>query len=560
MVPARSPHRTHSERGIALAAAILVVLMSSIIVATFMTTTVGERAMSSNVQIAKASLYAADAGVRTEQQWLANFAQAKVDSCVAAWNGMDSLVIKNPGAIFPNGVFTVASSNPPFSASGTIAWADTDITKQMQAYDYRFTIQSQGTVGNGGTRRVQASGNLRLSATRGTFADYLIFLENHTSTSGAAIWFTSSVTFDGRVHANDMLHFAFKPTFYDAVTSTNSRAMFNNNGSPRTLAANNNGTIDVPNFGNGFYRGQPDIPLPTNAYNQQQEALGNAGATTSPTNSYVNGVLGTGAGSSTPPNGIYMVNSGGASATTGAMTGGLYIQGRLDKCKMWADTVGNRQWYQFTQGSTVKTVCVDPASGGSTKVWNGSSFSGSPDASFTGVPNGQLFVNGSISDLRGPDRTSGGLVLPAVAEGNKMLLTANGDITLTRDLTYDSYDKAANVLGIFTPVGAVHVGSGAPDNLNLDAFVMATDATDGQFTVDNYNSGSSRGIFNLRGGITETFYGPFFTFDTRTGKLLTGYGRNFRYDKRGLVPPCYPTTLRFNSNMPTARTLSWKEI
>lgn len=553
MSPASTPHRIGSQRGIALAAAILVVLMSSIIVATFMATTVGERAMSSNVQIAKASLYAADAGVRTEQQWLANFAQAKVDSCVNAWNGTDSLVIKNPGSIFPNGTFYVSASDPPFSASGTIAWADTDITKQMQAYDYRFTIQSQGTVGNGGTRRVQASGNLRLSATRGTFADYLIFLQNHTSTSGSAIWFTSSVTFDGRVHANDQLHFAFKPTFYDAVTSTDPKAMFNNNGSPKTLAANNNGTIDVPNFGNGFYRNQPAIPLPTNAYNQQQEALGNAGATTSPSNSYVNTVLGTGAGTSTPPNGIYVVNS------SGAVAGGIYIQGKLDQCKMWADTTGNRQWYQFKQGGTVRTVCVDPA-GNTTKVWNSSSTGGAPDNSYSGVPNGQLFVNGSIADLRGPDRSGSGLVLPAIAEGNKTLLTANGDITLTRDLTYDSYDKATNVLGIFTPVGAVHVGTGAPDNLNLDAFVMATDASDGQFTVDNYNSGSTRGIFNLRGGITETFYGPFFTFDTKTGKQLTGYGRNFRYDKRGLVPPCYPTTLRFNSNMPTARTLSWKEI
>lgn len=553
MSPDRTSQAIPNERGIALVASVLVVLLSSIIVATFMTTSVGERTMSSNVQIAKASLYAADAGVRTEQQWLANMVKTKMDSCVTAWNGTDSLIIKNPGSLFPTGLFTISSSNPPFAASGTIAWADTDITKQMQAYDFKFTITSQGAIGNAGTRRVQASGNLRISATRGSFADYLIFLENHTSTSGSAIWFTSSVTFDGRVHANDRLHFAFKPNFYDAVSSTDHYAVFNNNGSPKTLAANNNGTIDVPNFFNGFYRDQANIPLPTNAYNQQQEALGNAGMTTAPSNSTVNTVLGTGAGSGTPPNGIYVVNNGTSVA------GGIYIQGALSQCKMWADTVGNRQWYQLTQGSTVRTIRVDPAAG-TTTIWNGTNTAATPLNSYAGVPNGQLFVNGAISDLRGPDRTGGGLVLPAVAEGNKTLITANGDITLTRDLTYDSYDKASNVLGIFTPVGAVHVGSGAPNNMNLDAFVMATDASSGQFTVDNYSSGSSRGTFNLRGGITETFYGPFFTFNSTTGALLTGYGRNFRYDKRGLVPPCYPTTIRFNSNMPTARTLSWKEI
>jgi len=553
MAPVRTSRHTPNERGIALVASVLVVLLSSIIVATFMTTSVGERTMSSNVQIAKASLYAADAGVRTQQQWLANMVKTKMDSCVTAWNGTDSLIIKNPGSLFPTGAFNLSSSDPPFAATGTIAWADTDITKQMQAYDFKFTITSQGAVGNSGMRRVQASGNLRISATRGSFADYLIFLENHTSTSGSAIWFTSSVTFDGRVHANDRLHFAFKPNFYDAVSSTDHYAVFNNNGSPKTLAANNNGTIDVPNFFNGFYRDQANIPLPTNAYNQQQEALGNAGVTTAPSNSSVNTVLGTGAGSATPPNGIYVVNNGSA------VTGGLYIQGSLNQCKMWADTVGNRQWYQLTQGSTVRTICVNPASG-TTTIWNGTNTAATPLNTYSGVPNGQLFVNGPINDLRGPDRTGGGLVLPAIAEGNKTLITANGDITLTRDLTVDSYDKATNVLGIFTPVGAVHVGTGAPNDMNLDAFVMATDASNGQFTVDNYSSGSSRGTFNLRGGITETFYGPFFTFNATTGKLLTGYGRNFRYDKRGLVPPCYPTTIRFNSNMPTARTLSWKEI
>jgi Tfp pilus assembly protein PilX len=553
MVPVHTSHESSRERGIALVSAVLVVLLSSIIVATFMTTTVGERSMSSNVQIAKASLYAADAGVRTQQQALANMVKAKMDSCVLAWNGTDSLIIKNPGSLFPTGVFYQASTNPPFAASGTIAWADTDITKQMQAYDFKFSIVSQGSINNSGTRRVQADGNLRISATRGSFADYLIFLENHTTTSGSAIWFTSSVTFDGRVHANDRMHFAFKPNFYDAVSSTDHYAMFNNNGSPKTLAASNNGTIDVPNFYNGFYRDEANIPLPTNAYNQQQEALGNAGATTAPTNSAVNTVLGTGAGTGTPPNGIYVVNS------AGSVAGGIYIQGSLNQCKMWADTVGNRQWYQLTQGSTVRTICVDPLAG-TTNIWNGTNTGVTPLNSYLGVPNGQLFVNGAISDLRGPDRSGSGTVLPAIAEGNKTLVTANNDITITRDITYDSYDKATNVLGIFTPNGAVHVGSGAPKDMNLDAFVMATDASDGQFTVDGYSSGSPRGMFNLRGGITETFYGPFFTFNPSTGKLLTGYGRNFRYDKRGLVPPCYPTTIRFNSNMPTARTLAWKEI
>lgn len=552
MVPVRSSPRSSHERGIALVAAVLVVMLSSILVATFMATSVGERTLSSNVQIAKASLYAADAGVRTEQQVLANMAKFKADSAVAAWNGTSAQVITNPASLFPNGTFTVSSSDPPFVATGTIALANAAIAPQSQLYEYAYTITSQGNVGNGGTRRVQASGNLQVSMTRGTFADYLIFLQNHTTASGGSIWFSSSVTFDGRVHANDKLHFAFQPTFYDAVTSTSHYADYNNNGSPVTLAASNNGSIDVPHFYNGFDRDQPNVPLPTNAYNQQQEALGNHNVTTAPSNSTINSTLGTGAGTGTPPNGIYFVNDG-----AGNMSGGIYVQGGLSQCKMWADTTTNTQWYTLTQGSTVRTVRVN---GTTTTVWSGTNTAASPIGSYNGKPNGQLFVNGSISDLRGPDRTGSGAVPPALAEGTKMLITASSDITLTRDITYDSYDKGTNVLGIFTPGGAVHVGTGAPNDMNLDAFVMATDATNGQFGVDNYSSGSSRGTFNLRGGITEMFYGAFYTFNATTGAQLTGYGRNFRYDRRGLAPPCYPSTIRFTANMPSARTLSWKEI
>jgi hypothetical protein len=55
------------------------------------------------------------------------------------------------------------------------------------------------------------------------------------------------------------------------------------------------------------------------------------------------------------------------------------------------------------------------------------------------------------------------------------------------------------------------------------------------------------------------YYGAFYTFDT-SGKLKTGYARDFHYDRRGLVPPYYPSTNLFNADDPSARTLVWKEI
>jgi Tfp pilus assembly protein PilX len=554
-----SPRRPPlDERGIVLAAAIMFVLLSSVLVLTFMSTTTGERAQSSNVQTAKLALYAADAGVRAQQQILANMAQAKLDSCLTAWTnaGATGNIVKNPQALFPSGTLNVASSatstNPPYSATASITFSNADIADTAQTYNYLFNITSTGSVRSTGRRSVQSQGLLRVSASRGSFADYLLFMDQFVMPDGSSIWFTSTGSFDGRVHTNTYFKYAFKPTFQDQVTQVNSNATFYNNGSPISKNAANNGTIDVPNFFGGYLRGQSNVPLPTNSYNQQAAALGLSLAPgVAPTNAQINTALGLG-GTSTPSSDIYLPHSGST------LTGGFYIQGTVDKIKMWADTLVNKQYYQFTQGSKQRTVEVDPVNN-TTKVWNALSTSGSPSQSYTGIPpNGVLYTNGSISSLVGPDRGSNGYVNAAVAENTKLLITASSDIVVNGDLTCDSYNNKNNVLGLFSASGSVRIGSSAPSNLNVDAFVMAT-GTSGQFAVDNYASGSTRGSMNLRGGVVAKYYGAFGTFNS-SGATQTGYNRNWHYDRRGLIPPYYPTTQRFDPDIPSARTMAWKEI
>ena len=128
------------ERGIVLAAAMMFVLLSSVLVLTFMSTTLGERAQSSNVQTAKLALYAADAGVRAQQQILANMAQAKLDSCLTAWTnaGATGNIVKNPQGLFPAGTLNVASSAtstvPPYSATASITFSNADIADTAQTF------------------------------------------------------------------------------------------------------------------------------------------------------------------------------------------------------------------------------------------------------------------------------------------------------------------------------------------------------------------------------------------------------------------------------------------
>src|SRR6186997_1555803 len=86
-----------SERGVALLTAALTLMLVAVLTLAFMATMRGERAQSSNVQVARGSLYAADAGVRASQQRLANFARAKLDSLAIVYAGSGS-IIKTPGS------------------------------------------------------------------------------------------------------------------------------------------------------------------------------------------------------------------------------------------------------------------------------------------------------------------------------------------------------------------------------------------------------------------------------------------------------------------------------
>jgi hypothetical protein len=232
------------------------------------------------------------------------------------------------------------------------------------------------------------------------------------------------------------------------------------------------------------------------------------------------------------------------------MTGGLYIQGTLDQCLMSIDSTG-RQCYTLKQGATTKTVKV------SLTLNNTQVVEGATTTTYSGVPREILYTNGTISDLRGPDRVSG-VAPPAIGTHTKLLIAAANDIVLQRDITSQDFNANSSVLGIYSSGGSVRVGSSAPNDMSLDAFVMATGA-DGAFEVDNYSTGSPRGTFHLRGGSVTTYYGAFYTFYSN-GTLKTGFARDFHYDRRGLVPPYFPTTDRFTSNRPIARTIVWKEI
>ena len=550
--------RGRSQCGFALIAAMLVLMLTAILAITYFTVTTGERTQSANVQVARSSLYAADAGVRTVEQAMANYGKATLDSLANLQSGTSPLIsVAGRRTFFPTGPWPgsiITCANPAFSASGSVTFVDSSLTDSAQAYDYRFTINSTGTRGVYGKRVVQSQGILRVSASRGSFADYLMFTSIHLMPDNTPIWFTSSSNFDGRMHTNTEFRFAYKPTFQDLASSVDTHAwFFNGGGTAKELAADKNGTIDVPVFCGGFTRGAPTIALPANPYNQQNAALGrDPSSSTAPTTTQIRSALGLTSGSGVPTD-VYLPNTGPTGTPPNTLTGGIYVQGDLSQCLMKVDASGN-QVYVLKQSSSTDTVRVNRSTG-TTTFYNGGTgvtktFSGQPMRDI-------LFANGAINDLRGPDRVSG-VPPPALAMDTQLLVTTTGDIVLQRDVTCQNYATGNNVLGLFSSGGSVRIGTSAPNDMNLDAYVMAT-GTDGAFEVDNYDSGNPRGTFHLRGGAVTKYYGAFFTFDNN-GVLQTGYARDFHYDRRGLVPPYYPLSPRMDPDVPIARTLSWKEM
>jgi hypothetical protein len=122
----------------------------------------------------------------------------------------------------------------------------------------------------------------------------------------------------------------------------------------------------------------------------------------------------------------------------------------------------------------------------------------------------------------------------------------NADGTVT-PATCDNL-AARNVFGIFASSGDILIGNynaspdlNAPDNVAIHGVLMSSA---GVVKVEDYNRGSPRGNVHLLGGIIEKRYGAFFTFNSRSGSLSSGFGRRLAYDQRmllGLSPPFFPT-------------------
>lgn len=451
---------------------------------------------------------------------------------------------------------------------------------------YTYLVTSVGNVAPSARREVTLTGTFSVQLRLQNFAVYALFTNTHTSPSGGAVWFANTTNFSGPVHTNDEFRFLQFPTFTDKVESVSTNAWFYNGGSPVELANNenvNNGTrIDaplVPPASNpqsaapaNFTRGAPTLSMPNGPYNQQGVSIGlNPGKTSQVTTSQIAAAVPELKGATSIPNGIYVpvtdTNNDCVSDPGKPMLGGIYVQGNLDSLSMSLGGASNNlAVYTFSQGSTTTTVTVDRTNNQTTVNGNGwlpppvgagcSLSPGPASRTFTGVPKGWqgpghgnasiIYVQGTINSLSG-----------TLQQNEQTTIAASGTITIQGNIQYqsapnpsDPTSNPTNLLGIYSSGGDIVIGPSAPNNVTIQAVLMAGstgNSATSSVNVANYNSGSPRGTLNLLGGIIEKYYGPFGTVNG-SGVQLTGFGRSFTYDtrmSRGFSPPYFPTTNQF---------------
>lgn len=391
---------------------------------------------------------------------------------------------------------------------------------------YDYSISATASAGNPPVSKTVKllKGSFAVNVHLDNFAKYALFTSQHMMPSGTTVWFTANTNFSGPVATNTRFSFANNPSghFTEEVTQLQTSARFYNNGSPLLLDANSNANKDVPIFDKGFERGHPMINLPSSV-TQTDLKVQALGGTAEP-------------GS----NGVYVPNNGTA------LTGGIYVRGNQgqssdDAVISMGIDANNNPAYTITRGTSTTVVTVDYVNS-QTKVQTGSTIN-----TYQGIPDGVgnegviLYVNDNIKSLSG-----------TVQKDSAVTVSSERDVIITNNILYEKDPRLpgngnyANLLGILSWGGKVRIGTSAPNNITVNAVVMAPT---GVFTVDNYNSGSPRGVATLLGGSITQFYGAFGTFSGVNP--VSGYGRNFVYDARmlqGIAPPYFPYIGSFTSS------------
>lgn len=456
-----------------------------------------------------------------------------------------------------------------------------------QTYALPYVVVAEGFAGDF-RRRLVLQGEYRFVVGRGSFAQYALFTNVHTTPSGSDIWFTDRTLFDGPVHTNERFRFYRTPWFGGEVTSAGcvqagdagcdsvwgpddrAGAYFYGTGYDDFVSVGEmQPSAAAPSFDNRYGTHAPEltggvdwnaafVPLPENAQDQEQAARDGGlyiGADVDEMLLYAGDADGN------------VVDSGNASFQYIELSEPI----TEEQCG-WVWTRRGWRWQcdDVVVGSDTVRYRVGAATGLQRESCVGDVCTWEDEGPFNGV----IYVDGEIERLHGPDRqpwssASTDDVRPAIASFAQLTIATSDDVSITGDLAYEdppctgnpsrgpdgtvvsadcSNLDADNILGVYTQGGDIVIGNNngqreedAPENVVIHGVLMSSE---GVVTVEDYDDGFPRGEVNLIGGIIENEYGAFGTFNASSGQNSTGYGRRITFDRRtaaGLAPPYFPT-------------------
>ena len=581
-----------SERGVALVTTLLLLLLMTGMTVAMMLSVNSDMLINGYYRNFRGSFYAADSGLNVARQAILNRlkaavpatfsvttqpiptgTEATVKSYIATTYGSFQKLTGSGQAasawpekfkIDPNTVTVSLTSCTVQGGGGTCAAPTGAVTGYQYIYGYTLTAIGQ-SAGTENTTLVD-NGSLIINATLApaggstqSFAAWGMFIDKYTICDGSTL---VPGTISGPVFTNGAWNFGTsgKYIFTDTVGSASANAGYQfSNGCQQVAgdSAKSGNTTIAPTFQSTFNLGQNPVPLPTNDYNQRRAVLDGVGTNgTAITNSDLNSALRDASRNSYPSGGtttgvfLPYTTSGGTSTFTG---GGIYVQG---DSKVTVTAVGTQvQQYTIVQGSTITTISVNNTT--NTTVMT----QGSNTVTINGVPQQRdpatnavvgdatlLYVNGNITDLKGP-----GQGLAGIQDGTALTITAADSVTVTGDILYktrpvtltqneipgtpaDTLIPGANngqALGIFTATGDINLKNGQSNgNLEIDAS-LATISQGGSGGLTN--TGSQINTLTILGGRIQNNI-----------KNIGTTTRNVFFDRRfgqnGFAPPWFPST------------------
>ena len=446
----------------------------------------------------------------------------------------------------------------------------TDITHTtVFHYDYSVTGQGDAVLGgldNRATRR--EVGAFEVEVQRPSFSTYGYFTNSMKNQFNQQLVFFDGEVYGGKTHVNaappeGRAGFYGVPVFNGPFSAVQARY------EDSWLGGNAN-----PQFNAGATWGADVITLPANAWSQARAALGdydNITSTDTLTDNQVRSLLNLQQNGQPVDNGVYYSQGNGAStANVGSqLNGGIYIKGSPSSV-------------QFTENGTeqIMTITMTAASGqfAGTHTWQfydnkaGKNsrvyFDGTLARSFTSALNGMIQVEGDVLALKG-DTGSTPATTPDIQSNEQITVSATGNIFISSHITYADDPvtniNAKNIFGIFSSGGNIYLAQIAPNDIKLNASVMASGTNrgvgaEGIIIGGNYNYNyPDKGFWNLLGGLIENknqTTGVYYSNGKRTG-----YRWNFTYDERfahGVAPPYFPYVTQFTATMQNKHAVQWE--